>query len=144
MEKLFNNINKNDMRYNLVFFLLLVFSVTSCSQSDGKEQAINEELSNSIIKRVTKNEFNSFLESNPEVMMIDVRTENEYNAGTIKDAINIDVLESSFVNEVDKLDKTKPILIFCKSGGRSSKALQQMKKLGFTHVLELEGGYSNY
>ena len=52
-------------------------------------------------------------------------------------------MDSSFESNIQKLDKTKLTLIYCQSGGRSAKALSKMKDLGFTNVLELEGGYRN-
>ena len=87
------------------------------------------------IKVVSPEEMETLLELD-DVQLVDVRTPKEYNNGTIKNAININVLDANFTNNINKLDKTQPILIFCKSGGRSSRALKQMKDLGFTHVLE--------
>lgn len=144
MERLFNKRNLINMKFKVLFIFLLTLSFTSCSQANTSNEIGKKEVSDTILKRVSKTEFNLFIKSNPEVTLVDVRTESEYKKGTIKNAVNINVLDANFESEINKLDKTEPVLIFCKSGGRSSKALKKMKDLGFTHVLELIGGYSNY
>ena len=111
---------------------------TNSVYAQGTEQAANT------IKRVTKAEFKKYLESHENVQLIDVRTPGEFGGGTIKGAKNIDFYDPNFKAEIAKLDKDVPTLIFCKSGGRSAKALQQFKAEGFQYVLELEGGYSNW
>ena len=95
-----------------------------------------------VIKRVSKKEFKEKLNTLNDVQLIDVRTPGEFKGGTIKGAINIDYNSSSFNALIAQLDKTKPTLIFCHSGGRSAKALQKFKLINFEYVLELEGGYS--
>ena len=45
-----------------------------------------------------------------------------------------------FSDEIQKLDKTKPYLVYCRSGRRSAAAMQQMKDAGFTNVTNLDGG----
>lgn len=74
--------------------------------------------------------------------LIDVRTTEEFNQGTISGAKNIDFMESNFVKEISKLDKKEPLYIFCKSGGRSAKAYEVLKEEGFENVYELKGGFN--
>ncbi len=74
--------------------------------------------------------------------LIDVRTIGEFNQGTISGAKNIDFMESNFLKEISKLDKNKPLYIFCKSGGRSAKAYELLKEEGFESGYELEGGFN--
>lgn len=95
-------------------------------------------------KRVAKKEFKEYLENHEKVQLIDVRTPGEFGEGTIEGAKNIDFYNPDFKNEIAKLDKELPTLIFCRSGGRSAKALQVFKAEGFDYVLELEGGYLNW
>lgn len=96
------------------------------------------------IKRVTKTEFKDYLDKHDKVQLIDVRTPGEFGGGTIDGAKNIDFNNPNFKSEIAKLDKDVPTLIFCRSGGRSAKALQIFKAEGFDYVLELEGGYLNW
>ena len=74
-------------------------------------------------------------------IIIDVRTEDEYNGGHIENALNIDWNGNDFDAQLTSLDKTKPLLVYCLSGGRSKKAAAKLNELGFKEVLELDGGY---
>lgn len=79
-----------------------------------------------------------------QVQLIDVRTPEEFQEGHLANAQNINVLDATFESQVASLDKTKPVLIYCKSGGRSAKASEKLKALGFTNITDLEGGFSNW
>jgi rhodanese-related sulfurtransferase len=74
------------------------------------------------------------------VSLLDVRTPGEFGAGYIEGATNIDWYAGDFKERVAKLDKAKPVYIYCASGGRSSSALSTMKALGFKEVYHLQGG----
>ncbi|MBD3724241.1 MAG: rhodanese-like domain-containing protein [Flavobacteriaceae bacterium] len=78
----------------------------------------------------------------PEVQILDVRTEGEFEEGHIQDAQNIDVLQDDFKAKVATLDKNKPVMVYCKMGGRSAKAAGILKEMGFTTIVDLEGGYT--
>lgn len=80
--------------------------------------------------------------SGGKIQLIDVRTANEYKSGHIPKAINMDVLsQSNFKQQIETLDKNRPTYIYCRSGKRSLKALNQMIKNGYTHIYDLKGGY---
>ncbi|NJB82553.1 rhodanese-like domain-containing protein [Wenyingzhuangia aestuarii] len=80
--------------------------------------------------------------SEGKIQLIDVRTANEYKSGHIPKAINMDVLsQSNFKQQIETLDKNRPTYIYCRSGKRSLKALNQMIKNGYTHIYDLKGGY---
>jgi rhodanese-related sulfurtransferase len=76
-----------------------------------------------------------------EVVVLDVRTPGEYSAGHITGATNIDFLAGDFSERLAKLDREKSYLVHCASGGRSTRALPQLSKLGFKHVVHLDGGF---
>lgn len=82
--------------------------------------------------------------SQKKVQLIDVRTPQEYKAGHIKDAINIDYFSDKFSEDFKQFDKEEPIYIYCKSGNRSGKAAKILSELGFEKIYDLEGGYSHY
>ncbi|MBM7559982.1 rhodanese-like domain-containing protein [Marinitoga litoralis] len=75
-----------------------------------------------------------------DIIIIDVRTPGEYNSGHIENSINIDYYNSSFKNELSKLDKNKTYIIYCRSGNRSGKSLEIMRDLGFNNVYNITGG----
>jgi len=105
--------------------LLFLFSAfCSCGQS----QLLNvEEFEKQLI--VTKAE-----------QLIDVRTPQEFEKYRIKSAKNIDFRSPNFRKEIEKLDKNKPVLIYCLAGSRSKAAAAVLQEFGFQTVYDLEGG----
>ena len=73
-------------------------------------------------------------------VLVDVRRPDEFAAGYIPGAVNIEVTAADFAQRVAKLDKTKPTYVYCRSGARSSKAAAQLSAAGFTQVYNLLGG----
>lgn len=84
-------------------------------------------------------EFKKFLDENA-FMLIDVRTEEEFNLGHLKDAANIDFYKSDFESNIDGLDKRERYLVYCRSGNRSRQTMFLMRDLGFDEVYNLQGG----
>lgn len=78
------------------------------------------------------------------VTIIDVRTPEEYAAGHIPGAVNINVQSDTFAQAIQQYNKKKPIYIYCQSGRRSAKASEQMKAMGFKKITDLNGGYKNW
>ena len=76
--------------------------------------------------------------------LIDVRTPKEYNEGHIGAAKNIDFYGATFKTQMEKLDRNKPVLLYCHSGGRSGQALTMLKSMGFKEVYDLKGGWSSW
>ena len=76
-----------------------------------------------------------------KVVVLDVRTTQEFNEGHLPNAIPIDVMDSvAFVQQVATLKKGKTYLVYCKSGRRSAKAASIMEQQGFRHIWNMEGG----
>jgi rhodanese-related sulfurtransferase len=125
---------KNAQIYLLTVLALLLFTTGFAQESQSDETTI---------KRVDKKAFEMAIESG-DYILFDVRTVEEYMDGHIEGAKSLNVLDDQFDKTISNLDKSQKYLIYCKSGGRSAKALQKMKEAGFNHVLELEGGYQNW
>jgi phage shock protein E len=82
------------------------------------------------------------LEVKPDTLWLDVRTAEEYAAGHISGAVNIPHTEvAARIGEL-KLDKTRPIAIYCKSGRRAAIALEALQQLGYSDLSNL-GGYED-
>lgn len=79
-----------------------------------------------------------------DVQLVDVRTAEEYQEGHIKNAQNIDFLGEHFEAGIAKLDKSKPVYVYCKSGGRSTMAGNRLSDLGFTTIVNLDGGITKW
>lgn len=112
------------------FLLSLLFvglSVVSCAQN-----------------RVSQTEFKKLMKD-PSAQIVDVRTSKEVAEGKIAGSMNIDYFSATFMATAQKkLDKNKPVLVYCAAGGRSSSAAKDLKKAGFKKVYDLEGGYDSW
>ncbi|MCC6816127.1 MAG: rhodanese-like domain-containing protein [Saprospiraceae bacterium] len=75
-------------------------------------------------------------------VVIDVRTNEEWNSGHYSDAIHLDWSNGDFKKASTNLDKNKTYYLYCAAGGRSSQATEYLKSMGFKKVVNL-GGYSN-
>ena len=93
------------------------------------------------IKVVPAIDFSRQIMATPKAQIIDVRTPEEFESGHIDNAKNINWFDKNFENEVASLDKTKPVFVYCKVGGRSAKAADKLSQLGFTEIYDLDGGY---
>ncbi|HMI06336.1 MAG TPA: rhodanese-like domain-containing protein [Flavobacterium sp.] len=83
----------------------------------------------------------SQLEADDNAVILDVRTEDEWNDGYIPNAIHIDIYKGQgFIYEVDALDKSKNYYVYCKAGGRSEQACNIMNQLGIDNTYNLVGG----
>ena len=69
-----------------------------------------------------------------------MRTPDEFSSDHIENAKNINWLGSTFISDVEKMDTSVPVFVYCKSGGRSQKAAEKLNELGFTSIYQLEGG----
>ena len=95
--------------------------------------------SNEATKKVDPVEFSEVI-AQPGVIILDVRTPEEFNAGHITNAININVADSNFSSEVSKLDKNATVAVYCRSANRSAVATKEMAELGFTDMYDMQGG----
>lgn len=75
------------------------------------------------------------------LMILDVRTAQEYHAGHLKGSINLDIRSPSFADELDALDRGRAYLVYCRTGVRSSRAVAIMRSLGFKEIYDLAGGF---
>lgn len=108
---------------------VFLFSLASC-QSTGATASVND------MENVD-------FTDNSQVL-IDVRTPEEFAEGHLPNAINIDVKSDNFASEIQALDQDKTYYIYCKSGMRSTHAVQQFEQAGFEHLVNLKDGYSAY
>ena len=77
----------------------------------------------------------------PDAILLDVRTEEEYESGYIKDAQLIDIRQpQKFMDAIQALDKDKSYFVYCRSGARSGQACQLLGQLGIASAYNLDGG----
>lgn len=92
------------------------------------------------VKTIDVTSYSEKIKATSNAQILDVRTPEEYAAGHIENSDNVNWLSDSFVLKTEKYDKTKPVFVYCKSGGRSAKASEKLAELGFTTVYNLDGG----
>ena len=90
-------------------------------------------------KDISVEEFQELMKAD-DTVVLDVRTPQEEVEGVIPNAQLINLMDRSFPEEIEKLDKDKSYLVFCRSGGRSVTACKFMASKGFTKLYNLLGG----
>lgn len=116
--------------YKILSFLLVFSALGACAQSADVSKQTN----------LNVKEVNQLLQDNKEVVLIDVRTPEEYEQGHLEGSNLINFYGDSFQQEIGKLDKEKEYVIYCRSGGRSGKAVNMMQQMGFAKVHNMSGG----
>ena len=119
------------MRFKYFYALFFLILVVSCK-------------TNSIITNIDVSKAKEIIRDSSNLIILDVRTQEEVAEGMIEKAINIDYEKDDFITKVNALDKSKPILVYCKGGGRSADAVQIMEGIGFSKIYNLEDGYEGW
>lgn len=97
------------------------------------------------MKELSQDEWKNQLEKDDEAVILDVRTEEEVDQGYIPGSKNIDIYKGQgFVDEVEKLDKSKNYYIYCRSGKRSAQACTLLDQMGFNNTYNLVGGFMEW
>jgi len=89
---------------------------------------------------LTVEKFQQYITAHPKTPVLDVRTAEEFATGHIKGATNVPVNDSNFNLLVNKIDKTAPVMVYCRSGHRSRMACTKLAALGFTQIYNLDKG----
>ena len=141
--KRFFKINIMKPLYSILFCLLVVFfcSCQGSTSNSEKEKAVVVEILDGLI---SKDRFAELLSSTSNPQLIDVRTLDECGAGQIEGALNIDFYNDDFSSQLTVLDKSRPVFVYCKSGGRSGKTYKMLKDMGVEKVYDLKGGYDGW
>lgn len=114
------------MKKLLLFLMSLMLVMTGCTKSDNT---------------ITFSDAKKMLDKNSMVVLVDVRSPEEFNKGHLNGAINVPVKNISFINE--NYEKDDEIVVYCKTGARASNAVDGLNKFGFKYVYNA-GGLSDY
>ncbi|MDX9705640.1 MAG: rhodanese-like domain-containing protein [Weeksellaceae bacterium] len=115
--------------YFLILFILVAGTTISC-QTHGETSSVNS---------ISHIDF-----TNGKNILLDVRTPEEFAEGHIPNAINLDVNSENFDSKIKELDPDKTYYVYCRSGKRSTKAVNKLHQEGFHDLVHLKDGYSNY
>jgi len=113
----------------MIRLILIILLFISCESNKGEFLLLDYK------------SYKSHIENN-SVQLFDVRTPEEFNLGHIKGAVNVDYKnEEIFYRSFEKLDKSKPVYLYCRSGNRSKKSADILIEIGFSRVYDLKGGF---
>lgn len=147
-----------------IYAVALSLLIVSCADTDSTENHDNHEhnsteqhehnednvntqeettVNNQIAENVDADKFKSLIDEG-NGLLLDVRTPGEVANGTIEGSTNINFNSPTFKSDVEKLDKDKPVYVFCASGRRSGNAMRMMKDMGFKEIYNLNGGYRGW
>ena len=97
------------------------------------------------MKNINQQEFRELIANDANAVIIDCRSEFEWNDGVIENSKLIDISDShGFMNEANKMDKEKNVYVYCRSGVRSVSACQILESIGFSNTYNLLGGIMSW
>ena len=128
---------KKRIQYTILMILILFgFISPSCRSQQGQN-----------IIALSPTEASDLIEKHKgdaNFIILDIRTPTEYQRGHLKDAIMIDYYSNAFANDIDRLDREKTYLVYCRSGNRSARSLDLFKKLEFKKIYHLSPGIKGW
>ena len=116
----------------VILFLLAVMLLTACGQDKETDQE-------AVYMNITAEEAKQIMDTQEGYIILDVRTQEEYDAGHIPGAVLIPNTEIEERAEEELPDKDQLLLVYCRSGNRSKKAAQILVELGYTNIREFGG-----
>lgn len=119
------------MKTKLFSLLFVLIGFASCQSQSKSPELVSPEVFAKKTESAT-------------AQLVDVRTPKEYKQGHLKGAKNIHLYDQDFLEQIKKLDKTKPVYVYCKAGGRSAEAVEIMQAQGFQNIVELKGGTDSW
>lgn len=141
-----------EMRPSSFFAGLLCFGLLACStastgcagMSDDATSVDMGQPGGAIARDVSISELKRILADRPDVLLLDVRTDKEWQDGHLPGAAFLDFLEDDFTAVALTLPRTQPIALYCAAGGRSEDAMKRLSKAGFTELYNLRGGFYDW
>jgi phage shock protein E len=117
-------------KFLLPIVTIIVFSLTAINAQTKVE--------------VNSTEANTMLQKDKKLIVLDVRTSDEFKEGHLKGAINIDIRQPDALSKIDKLDHHAVYLIHCRTNHRSKTAVDHMMQNGFTTVYQMTDGMNGW
>jgi phage shock protein E len=113
------------------YFLVLALALVACSSAAAT----------GTLETVSAQDAQAVIDDAPtDLVVLDVRTPEEFQAGHLENAVNVDFYAGDFADQLAGLDKDVPYVLYCNSGNRSGETLDMMSDLGFADVTEVDGG----
>jgi len=122
-------------------FMIVLSACGAQNATPAKDSQAN------VFQGIATADASSMISQNKDMVILDVRTPEEYAQGHLENAVNVDFRGSDgvpFRDRLQKLDPAKTYLVYCRTGQRSKSATQLMLNSGFTQVYNLEGGITKW
>lgn len=113
-------------RFTFALALVLALQASSVAQQE--------------INTVSAEQFAQLMDGLDAYQLVDVRTVAEFEDGRIQGAALYDINNEQFENQISKLDRNRPVLLYCRTGKRSYRAAEILQEKGFRQIINLEGG----
>lgn len=127
-----------------IFSIVLFLSSLTFFGACGNNNTGSGAKSNSVKETISIDEFEKKLSQTTNAQLVDVRTPEEYAGGHLANAVNMDIKSENYKDQFSKLDKSKPVFVYCLAGARSAKAATIMQEMGFTEVYNMDGGINKW
>ncbi|MDD2798359.1 MAG: rhodanese-like domain-containing protein [Bacteroidales bacterium] len=118
------------LKYWLPAFVLMLTSFATIDAQNKKE--------------VVSSDVVTMLQKDKKLVVLDVRSPEEFSEGHIKGALNIDIRQSDATAKIDKLDKNAKYIVHCRTNHRSSMAVSYMMQKGFKTIFQMMDGFSGW
>lgn len=96
------------------------------------------------VSEISGSEYKNRYANDTTVIVLDVRTPDEFKAGHLPRAINIDWYGDDFGKQVAVIDTSRTIVVYCRSGKRAGNAIMKMQDMGFQHLTNFKGGIQEW
>jgi len=138
---------KSVLQIAFAFGLVASLPLAGCTgetEADSNDTTQKIAPASSNIRDISIDEANALLTAEEGAVVLDVRTPAEFEAGHIDGAVNADFLGDDFAKSIADLDRDTTYILHCKSGSRSTRAVEVLKSEGFTSVAHLTDGYDGW
>lgn len=124
--------------FSLMIVWLVLMPLIAQGERDGAASAGQDTAT--LVTHVDAHGASGILAGRDDVLLLDIRTPREFRTGHIRGATNIDFYKRDFPDRLAEIDRAQPILIYCRTGRRTTKALDRFRRLGFAEIIHLDGG----
>lgn len=120
----------------LIMVISIMFVLGGCKNSSEKNEALEQ---TDAVHKITAEEAKKIMDENTDIIVLDVRTKEEYDKGHIEGAILIsnEDINDTQPEQLPELDKQ--ILLYCRTGNRSGQAAEKLSKIGYTNIYDFGG-----
>lgn len=118
---------------NKILFIILIMAFSASFKMNGQE-----------IKQLTSREAAKLIQSDKDIVILDVRTAQEFQDGHIKGARNMDMKQPEFLKNIEKLDRNARYVVHCRTSNRSTVAANWMQQKGFKNIYLISDGFNGW